>query len=114
MKAAVYRKYGPSEVLGIETLPKPSIKSDQVLVRVHATTMNRTDCGMRNANYVVSRLFTGLTKPKHIVAGSEFAGEVVGIGSDVKNFKLAIRSLASKTYGLALTQNIWRLRRMAL
>lgn len=88
MKAAVYRKYGPSEVLSIENVPKPSIKSDQVLVRVKATTMNRTDCGMRNANYFVSRFFTGLITPKNPVAGSEFAGDVVEVGADVKNFEL--------------------------
>ena len=91
MKAAVYRRYGSYEVLGIEDAPKPIITSDQVLVRVQATTMNRTDCGMRNANYVVSRLFTGLIKPKKTVAGSEFAGEVVEVGAGVKNFKLGDR-----------------------
>lgn len=88
MKAAVYRRYGSFEVLGMEDVPKPSIKSDQVLVRVHATTMNRTDCGMRSANYFVSRFFTGLIRPKNIVAGSEFAGEVVEVGASVRNFEL--------------------------
>ena len=88
MKAAVYREYGSFEVLSIEEIPRPSIKSDQVLVRVRATTMNRTDCGMRSANYFVSRFITGLIRPKNIVAGSEFAGEVVEVGTDVKNFKL--------------------------
>lgn len=88
MKAAVYRKYGTAEVLSIENVPKPQIDDDQVLVRVHATTMNRTDSGMRTANYFVSRFITGLLRPKKIVAGSEFAGEIVEVGANVSIFKL--------------------------
>lgn len=88
MKAAVYRRYGSPEVLSIEEVARPIIKDDQVLVKVHASTVNRTDSGMRSANYFVSRFLTGLFRPKKIVAGSEFAGEVVEVGSEVTNFKI--------------------------
>ena len=88
MKAVVYTQYGPPGVLHIKELAKPVPTADEVLVRIYATTINRTDCGYRSAQYFVSRLFTGLAKPKRIVAGSEFAGKVIEIGDNVKAFKV--------------------------
>jgi NADPH:quinone reductase-like Zn-dependent oxidoreductase len=87
MKAAVYTHYGPPEVLQLQDVAQPVPKANEVLVRVHATTINRTDCGLRSANYFVSRFFTGLVNPKRPVGGSEFAGEVVDVGADVTAFK---------------------------
>ncbi len=87
MKAVVYTKYGPPEVLEIKEVKKPTPKNDEVLIRVYATTINRTDCGFRSANYFVSRLVTGLAKPKRTIAGSEFAGKIVEVGADVIDFK---------------------------
>lgn len=86
MKAAVYYKYGPPEVLQVKDVEKPEPKVDEVLIRIHAATVNRTDCGFRSAKYFVSRFFTGLRKPKRPVAGSEFAGEVVEVGAEVTEF----------------------------
>ncbi len=88
MKAVVYTKYGPPEVLSIDDIQEPTPKDNEVLIKVHATTMNRTDCGFRSAQYFITRLITGLTKPKNPVTGTEFAGEVVEVGKDVKNFKI--------------------------
>jgi len=88
MKAVVYTKYGPPEVLKIKNIKKPIPNNNQVLIKVYACTVNRTDCGLRGANYFVSRFFTGLTKPKRTVTGSEFAGKIVDVGKDVKNFKV--------------------------
>lgn len=87
MKAAVYTKYGPPEVLQIKEVPKPMPKADEVLIQVHAATVNRTDTGFRSAKYFISRLVTGLMKPRKQVAGSEFAGKIVEVGTDVKEFK---------------------------
>lgn len=106
MKAAIYTEYGPPSVLAIADVAKPIAKSDEVLVRVYATTINRTDCGFRSAKYFVSRLVTGLFKPRRQVAGSEFAGKVVEIGSEVSEFKVGdkvfgfedVRSGAHATY----------------
>lgn len=87
MDAWTYRRYGPPGVLRLETLPVPVPGPKDILVRVHATTVNRTDCGFRSAEYVVSRLFSGLFRPKRPVLGCEFAGEVVAVGRQVQRFK---------------------------
>ncbi|HRH36283.1 MAG TPA: alcohol dehydrogenase catalytic domain-containing protein, partial [Catalimonadaceae bacterium] len=87
MKAIVYKKYGPPEVATIAEVPKPKPKEDEVLVKVVASTVNRTDSGFRSAEYVVSRFWSGLLRPKIQILGSEFAGIVAEIGSSVSTFK---------------------------
>ena len=84
MKAAVYKKYGPPEVVKLEEVEKPTPRSNEVLVKVYAATVNRTDCGFRSAEYFVSRFFSGLFKPKYRILGNEFAGIIEAIGKDVK------------------------------
>lgn len=79
MKAAIHRRYGPPEVVSISDVPTPALQDGEFLVRVHATTVNRTDCGFRSAVYVISRLFSGLLKPRHNILGCEYAGEVVEV-----------------------------------
>ncbi|MGJ1265350.1 NAD(P)-dependent alcohol dehydrogenase [Sphingobacterium spiritivorum] len=88
MKAAVYTRYGKPEVVNVGKIPTPSPRNNEVLVRIHATTVNRTDCGFRSAEYFVSRLFSDLFKPRNKVLGCEFAGVVEAIGNEVKNFKV--------------------------
>ncbi len=87
MKAAVYYKYGPPEVVQFAELPKPVPKEQEVLVKVHASTVNRTDSGFRSAEYVISRFWSGLLRPRNPVLGSEFAGVVEEVGNQVKRFK---------------------------
>lgn len=87
MKAAVRTEYGPPEVVRIAEVSRPSIDDDGVLVKVHATTVNRTDCGMRAAKPALLRLFLGLRRPRAHVIGSEFAGVVEQVGADVTSFK---------------------------
>jgi len=91
MKAAVYDKYGPPEIVRISEVDKPSPGPVDVLVKVYATTVNRTDCGFRSAEYFISRLFSGLFKPKFGILGNEFAGIVEAVGSDVTIFKTGDR-----------------------
>lgn len=86
MKAAIYTEYGPPDVVRIADIPKPVPNTDQVLIRVHAVTVNRTDCGFRSAEYVITRLFSGLFRPKNPVLGCEYAGEIEAVGSNVKDF----------------------------
>jgi NADPH:quinone reductase-like Zn-dependent oxidoreductase len=86
VKAAVYTRYGPPEVVRVAEVAKPVPGADELLVKVHATTVNRTDCGARQADPVVVRLFTGLTRPRHGILGSEFAGEVEAVGRQVRSF----------------------------
>jgi NADPH:quinone reductase-like Zn-dependent oxidoreductase len=88
MKAAVYYKYGPPEVVSLVEIDRPSPKSNEVLVKVKATTVNRTDCGFRSAEYFISRFFSGLFRPKFEILGNEFAGIIEAIGKDVKLFNV--------------------------
>jgi NADPH:quinone reductase-like Zn-dependent oxidoreductase len=87
MKAVVYKKYGPPEVAHLVEMDRPIAKDTEILVEVHASTVNRTDAGFRSAEYFISRFWTGLFKPKHPILGCEFAGVVAEIGSQVTSFK---------------------------
>jgi len=91
MRAAVYTRYGGPEVVSIMDIPIPSPQSNEVLIRVYASTVNRTDCGFRSAEYFISRLFSGLFKPKNKVLGCEFAGIVEAVGCEVTQFKVGSR-----------------------
>ena len=86
MKAVVFDRYGPPEVLRIEEIERPVPKENEVLVKVHATTVNRSDCGHRGAEPFFARFFTGLLRPKYRTPGMELAGEVVEIGDGVDEF----------------------------
>ncbi len=88
MRAVVYDSYGPPEVLRLEEVEKPVPEHDQVLVKIHATAVNRTDAGLRSAEYFISRLFTGLLRPKRAILGMELAGEVEVAGAAVAEFKV--------------------------
>ena len=88
MKAVVYEKYGPPEVLQIKEVEKPVPKENEVLIKIFATTVNRTDCGFRKPEYpLIIRLVNGLFKPKRKILGSELAGEVEAVGKNVTLFK---------------------------
>jgi NADPH:quinone reductase-like Zn-dependent oxidoreductase len=91
MKAAVATRYGPPEVVRVMDVPRPEPAAGEVLVRVHATTVNRTDCGFRAAHPWFIRGFTGVTKPKHTILGNEFAGVVDAIGDEVTRFAVGDR-----------------------
>ncbi len=86
MKAWVYTRYGPPEVVRLEVVAKPDPLPNELLIKVRATTVNRTDCGVRGAEPFVARLFTGITRPRHTILGSEFSGEVEAVGRDVTSF----------------------------
>jgi NADPH:quinone reductase-like Zn-dependent oxidoreductase len=91
MKAAVHTRYGPPEVVRISEVETPAAKDNQVLVKIHATTVNRTDCTLRAAEPFVNRFFTGLRRPRVTVLGNEFAGEVEAVGSGVTSFEVGDR-----------------------
>lgn len=91
MKAAVHHVYGPPETVSIERIDVPVPAKDELLVRVRATTVNRTDSGFRSAEYFVSRFFSGLFRPKFNVLGSEFAGDVVATGDAVNSARVGDR-----------------------
>ena len=87
MREDVCERYGPPEVLRLEEVERPVPKSNEVLVKVHATTVNRSDCGFRAAKPFFARVFTGLRRPKNRIPGLEFAGVVEAVGADVRDFK---------------------------
>ncbi|MBA3400443.1 MAG: NAD(P)-dependent alcohol dehydrogenase [Actinobacteria bacterium] len=91
MRAVVHDKYGPPEVLRLEEVERPAPKEGEVLVKVHATTVTRSDCGYRAADPFFSRLFTGLRGPKQRILGMELAGEVESVGAAVTEFELGDR-----------------------
>jgi len=89
MKAAVYTKYGPPDVVQIKEVEKPTPKDDEVLIKVQATTVNRTDCGFRKPEYpLIIRLVNGIFRPRRKILGSELAGEVEAVGKGVSLFKI--------------------------
>jgi len=88
MKAAVYENYGPPEIVQLKDISMPTINDNEVLIKVHASTVNRTDCGFRSAEYFIVRFFAGLFKPRMKVLGNEFSGVVEAMGSKVDNFKV--------------------------
>ena len=87
MRAAVRSKYGSPEVLRIRELEIPIPKDDEVLIRVHATTVNRSDCHILTGKPLLMRLFTGLFKPKLSITGTDFAGQIEAAGKNVTSFK---------------------------
>jgi NADPH:quinone reductase-like Zn-dependent oxidoreductase len=88
MKAAVRIKYGPpAEVLSIKEIDKPAPKGDEVLVKVYASSANRTDYHVLTGKPNFMRLFTGIPKPGLTVTGSDFAGQVEAIGPTVTSFR---------------------------
>jgi NADPH:quinone reductase-like Zn-dependent oxidoreductase len=86
MKAAVHTRYGGPEVVRVAEVEQPVPGDNEVLVKVHATTVNRTDCGVRAAHPFLYRLFVGLRRPRLTVLGNEFAGEVEAVGDGVRSF----------------------------
>lgn len=91
MKAAVHTRYGPPEVVEVLDVEKPTAAANELLVKVHASTVNRTDCAYRMATPPFIRLLTGLRKPKVTILGSEFAGEVEAVGAEVTSFAVGDR-----------------------
>jgi NADPH:quinone reductase-like Zn-dependent oxidoreductase len=103
MRAVVHDTYGPADVLRIEDVERPVPEANEVLVRVHATTVTRSDCGFRAADPFFSRFFTGLRRPKQRIVGTELAGVVEAVGSAVTEFAVGdavfgLRSGANAEY----------------
>jgi NADPH:quinone reductase-like Zn-dependent oxidoreductase len=91
MRAVVHERYGPPDVLHVEQVARPSPGSDELLVKVHACTVNRTDCGFRAAKPFIVRFFAGLVRPKQRILGTEFAGIIAAVGDAVTDFAVGDR-----------------------
>jgi len=89
MRAVVHDRYGPPEVLRVAEVERPTPREDEVLVRVHASTVTRGDAmGVRSVEYRFSRLVTGIRRPRRTTFGSEFAGLVEKVGAGVTEFRV--------------------------
>lgn len=87
MKAVIYTKYGGPEVLQIKDVKKPSPKDDEVLVKVHAVSLNDWDAGLLKGDFI-NRMMFGISKPKKNILGSDIAGRIEAVGKNVMQFRI--------------------------
>jgi NADPH:quinone reductase-like Zn-dependent oxidoreductase len=87
MKAVVQTKYGSPDTLQLKEIEKPAPAENEVLIKIHATTVETTDAIFRQGKDRMARMFTGILKPKFSIPGAEFAGEIESVGASVTRFK---------------------------
>ena len=105
MKAAVYRKYGPPDVVKIENVEKPKPKDNEVLIRIHAATVTSGDWRARTLIVPkgfgpIPRLIFGFFRPRRPILGSELAGRIEAVGKAVTKFKVGDPVFAYAGLGL--------------
>ncbi|MEU6721844.1 NAD(P)-dependent alcohol dehydrogenase [Nonomuraea sp. NPDC046802] len=113
MRAIVCDRYGPPEVLRLDDVATPVPREDEVLIRVRATTVNRSDCGFRTGKPVFGRVYTGLRRPKWRVLGSEVAGEVEAVGAAVTEFAVGDEVFGLNPWALGTHAEFVRVRQSA-
>jgi len=101
MKAAYRKEYGTPDTLKIEEIEIPKPKENELLIKVYAATVNRTDCAVLTGRPYIMRLFTGLFKPNLAVTGTDFAGQVESLGKNLSSFKVGDRVFGFNDNGLA-------------
>jgi NADPH:quinone reductase-like Zn-dependent oxidoreductase len=100
MKALVRKKYGPYDSLHWMEVPKPEIGPKELLIKVHCNTISRTDCGLLEGKPYLLRFFSGWPRPRKKILGSDFAGEIIDIGSEVSKFRRGEKVFGFNDIGL--------------
>ncbi|MFC1476394.1 NAD(P)-dependent alcohol dehydrogenase [Fibrobacterota bacterium] len=100
MKAIICTKYGSPDVLQLKEVQKPVPRENEVLIKIHATTVNRTDCATLRAKPFLARLITGLFKPNKPILGTEFAGKIEAVGKNVSSYKVSDKIFGLNDMGL--------------
>ncbi len=100
MKAAVHTTYGPPDSLHVQETEKPLPGDDEVLIRVYAATVNRTDCHLLTGKPLYMRLFAGFSKPKLPITGTDFAGQIEAKGKNIRSLKVGQRVIGFEFLGL--------------
>ena len=101
MKAAIRENYVDFKNIEIKDIPIPQLESDEILVKVHATTVNRTGCALVNGKPFIMRFFIGFLRPKLTVLGTDFAGEVVQVGANVTDYQVGNRVMGFVDEGIS-------------
>jgi len=99
LKAIVYEKYGPPEVLQLKEVEKPTPNDNEILVKVHAASLNAGDLKMLRGDSFIIRVMNGLLKPKHKILGDDIAGRVEAVGRNVKQFRPGDEVFGISDYG---------------
>ncbi|MBL4594106.1 MAG: alcohol dehydrogenase catalytic domain-containing protein, partial [Flavobacteriales bacterium] len=99
MKAIICTKYGGADVLQLQEVEKPIPKENELLIKIHASSVTRADTMMRTGKPYFGRLFMGLTKPKTQISGTGFSGEIEAIGKGVTVFKVGEAVFGESIFG---------------
>lgn len=100
MKASIRRNYCSPSQIGIEQIDKPIPKDNEVLIKVYSCSVNRTDCANLTARPFIMRFILGLFKPRKIILGTDFAGEIISIGKNVTSFSIGERVFGFNDLGV--------------
>ncbi len=101
MKAAIRTQYGSPSQIQVKSVAKPVPAGNEALIKIHATTVNRTDCANLTAKPFIMRFLLGLFKPKKVVLGTDFAGEIIALGQNITSFKPGDKVFGFNDMGLS-------------